>query len=274
MRVTIAGYLTDHKSRVLLRQPGAAELAPVVASLETGRLPAETLARAFREATGLVVLPVRLVGLYFVARDGGELTLSYRCTLRGGELGPMEGQPPAGFFDTHPLPRGLADAHRRQLADALGHAGGPAVMAQTGGLRARLRRGAPGGPAADWTATARLVVVGGDGRVVWTGGGAGGRWRLPAAAAGKSEAPWAAAARLLRQLGLPQPAGDPSPRLIVSSTDPSALDFVFVAALDAVDVPGDALRLAAPDPADPQLDPADATLAAGVLAGPETTVVM
>ena len=64
MRVTIAGFLTDYKGRVLLQQPEPGRLSPVAASLESGVLPADTLARAFRTATALVIWPVRLVGVY------------------------------------------------------------------------------------------------------------------------------------------------------------------------------------------------------------------
>jgi hypothetical protein len=279
MRVTIAGYLTDYKGRVLLQQPEPSRLTPVTVSLAPGALPAETLAAAFRAATGLVVWPVRLVGVYFVARDGGELTLSYRCTLRGGELQPPDGQPPAGYVDPKPLPRGLSAAQRRQLDDALRHAGGPAITARpSGGLLDNLRRpkGGQAGGALDWAVTARLIVASDHDQVAWTRGAATELWRLPAAVVGPGEAPWAAAERLRRTLRLDQNGTRGVPRLITVDADRPILTVVFVANLYEPPFPhglGETLGFAAPHRADETFDAADRALAAEVLAGPDQTIV-
>ena len=112
MRITILGFLTDYQSRVLLQQTGATTLAAVGRSLAVGESPADTLARAFREETGLFVLPVRCVGLYRIADAEGELSLTFRCILRGGELEIGQGRPPAGYFDTQSLPAGLDSRQR------------------------------------------------------------------------------------------------------------------------------------------------------------------
>ena len=168
MRVTIAGFLTDQTGRVLLRQTDRQELSPVTCSLTAGELPAEALARAFRERTGLYVLPVRLVGLYLSGEN--TLALTYRCALRGGELQPPAGQPPANFFNPQPTPRGLSNAHRRQLDDALHHAGGPPVVgrlpATLGERFQRLIKGEqPEETGPEWAVGVKLVVDCGHGQV-------------------------------------------------------------------------------------------------------------
>lgn len=277
MRVTIAGFLTDQTGRVLLQQSEARGLMPVARSLAPGESPAETLARAFRESTGLYVMPVRLVGLYL--SGGNTLTLAFRCALRGGELQPPEGQPPAGFFDIQPLPRGLSAAHRRQLDDALHHAGGPAVMARLGGgLAARWRgerRVGAAGPAADWTVTARLIVDGGHGQVAWARDTTDEPWRLPAAAVAPGEAPWETAERLRRTLQLDRNGNRSVPRLITLAVDRPALTVVFTAGLYDAPVPrgmSEKVGFAAPNRVDERFDAADRALAAEVLASPDLTL--
>lgn len=130
MQLTVNGFLTDYQSRVLLQKADEQSLAPVGRAIATGILPAQTLARAFREETGLIVMPVRLTGLYYSGRGDGRLVFCFRCTMRGGDLVVPDGQPAAGFFDCTPLPAGLSTSHRQQLDEALHHAGGPPSMAQ------------------------------------------------------------------------------------------------------------------------------------------------
>ena len=277
MRVTIAGFLTDQTGRALLQRLGARALRPVSRSLGPGESPAETLARAFRESTGLYVLPVRLVGLYL--SGGNTLTLAFRCALRGGELPPPAGQPPAGFFDPQPRPRGLSAVHRRQLDDALHHAGGPAVMARLGGgLGARWRgeRRVDTAEAVDWAATTRLVAYDSRGQVVWTRSDPAGPWRLPAAGVGVGQAPWATAEQLQQTLRLDQNGHRPIPRLITLAAARPMLTVVFVAALVeplSPRAPGESVSFASPDGAQQGFDAADRALAAEVLAGPEATLV-
>jgi len=274
MRVTLAGYLTDHKGRVLLRQPGARSLEPVLCPLPVGQEPATALAGAFRAATGLFVLPVRLVGVYYT-RDN-ELTLSYRGALRGGELVTPTGQPPAGFFDGQPPPGGLSAAHARQLADAFHHDGGPPKTAHSPErLAARLGRGpsrARDEAEVGWAATARLLAAAG-GRVLWTRSAASEPWRLPARPVATGDAPWQTAAALQRALGLGH-AVTPSLRLIIIAADRPELSFVFLATYGENELThgrGEQLLVA---PADSQanLDAADAALAAEVLAAPAGAV--
>lgn len=278
MRVTIVGFLTDYKSRVLLQQPEPGRLLPVTTSLAAGVLPADALVHAFRAATGLVVWPVRLVGVYFIARGGGELVLSYRCTLRGGDLQPLPDQPAAAFYDTSPPPRGLSAAHARQLDDALHHAGGPAITTPpSGGLLDGLRRPKTShGDTPDWAVTARLVVNGGHDQVGWTRNTTAEPWRLPSATVGPGQAPWQTAERLWRTLQLDRHARQAVPRLITLETGRPALTFVFAAKLHGPPLPrglGEVVGFAAPDAVDEGFDAADRALAAELLAAPDMTLV-
>lgn len=163
MRVTSSGILTDHKGRVFLQQSGETTLAPVHRPLEPGHLPSHTLDRAFRQDTSLIVMPVRLTGLYYDGSvPGGELTFCWRCTMRGGDLKVPAGGQPAGFFDW-PLQRGgLSPQHSRMVDDAVHHGGGPPVLAQVeAGLSATLGRlfGRPSveSDAEPWDVAVRLV---------------------------------------------------------------------------------------------------------------------
>lgn len=274
MRVTIAGYLTDHRSRVLLQQTDERSLAPVRLALSPGLNPAEALTAAFRRATGLIVMPVRLVGVYYTG-GADELALCYRCTLRGGNLEPPEGQPAAGFFDTRPLPDGLDRAQARQLDEALRHAGGPATTARLDGRAAQLWRRArplPRGSAdeADWTATARLVWVAG-GAIAWARPDGTGPWRLPAAPVATGQAPWEAAARQRDALGL---AGPVSLRLIMPDATQAALSFVFVGRSPGAARPGGAALRWAVAGASADGDAGDAAVAVRALAGPDETAVV
>lgn len=158
MKAGVTGVLTDYEGRVLLKQSGKYSLIPVHRPLEPGVLPATTLDRAFREDTGLIIMPVRLTGVYYDAgMPGGKLAFCFRCIMRGGDLRiPPEGSP-AGFFDCPPLPESLARNYRRQVDTALHHGGGAPEMEQSGdtGLRLGrlLGRREDATPSIDWEVT-------------------------------------------------------------------------------------------------------------------------
>ena len=63
MQAGVTGILTDYEGRVLLRKGDKNTLIPIYRSLEAGELPTATLDRAFREDTGLIIMPVRLTGV-------------------------------------------------------------------------------------------------------------------------------------------------------------------------------------------------------------------
>ena len=207
MELIVVGVLSDYKGRVLLQQSDNRTLIPIHRRLEPGVLPADTLARAFREDTTLTVLPVRLTGLHYRAEPaGGELAFYFRCIMRGGDLAPPDGRPPAGFFDSAPLPRALSSRFHGPLAATLNHAGGPPLLTrEERGLGQRLSRLLGNRPAAggdDWAITITVIARRPDGQIVWTRHEPNGMWHLPTAAPAPGEAPWAAAERLGRQAGL------------------------------------------------------------------------
>lgn len=231
MHVTVAGFLMDHKSRVLLQRLDSNTLAPIRRGLEPNEAPEATLARAFREETGLIVLPVRPTGVY-ESDFGRQMTICYRCTLRGGDLKTPEGSPAAGFFDTYPLPRGLNAADRRLLDDALHHAGGPVRLAQlpaTGSRLSRLlgRREAAA-PGTEWGAEVMLVLHDGEGQIVCERH-PGGIWRPLGDVVYWDEAMWEAAARLQARALPSAEQAAAELRLVQISTAHRSIDFVFVA---------------------------------------------
>jgi hypothetical protein len=207
-------------------------LAPITRPVEPGVLPADTLARAFRDDTALIVLPIRLTGLYFNNRPpGGELTFCFRCTMRGGALEP---ESRAAFFDA-PLPAGLPARYRRQVEQALHHPGGsPHMEHESKGLGARLGH-LLGARAAisetTWAAKVKLVVDASHKQVVWQRAASGGPWRLPVAAVSNREAPWEAAARLLKKVWSHWGGRLSDLRLVELARERPAITFVFAASL-------------------------------------------
>lgn len=208
MDLIVVGILSDYKGRVLLQQSDSRSLIPIHRPLEQGVPPADTLARAFREDTALTVLPVRLTGLHYRAEPaGGELAFYMRCIMRGGDLAPPDGRPPAGFFDSAPLPRALSSRFHGPVAATLNHAGGPPLLAhEVEGVGQRLSRLLGKRPAAaegdEWAITSRIIARRPDGQIVWARREPDGMWHLPTAVVMPGEAPWAAAERLVRQAGL------------------------------------------------------------------------
>lgn len=254
MVLTVSGVLSDYKGRVLLQQIDARTLAPIRRMMEIGELPADTLARAFREDTSLIVLPVRLTGMYY--RDqppNGEVAFYFRCIMRGGDLLPPDGRPPAGFFDSSPLPQALGPRFRQPVAAALEHAGGPPDRLRQGrGSRQWFKRLLNDQPPTDntnaWGLTIRVIARRPDGQILWSGQQPEGLWTLPAATPAPGEAPWEAAERLVRQAG---PAGGAATLSAVEiATNQPAATFIFTVPLEqsARLSPGQPFRLAAVPP--------------------------
>jgi hypothetical protein len=238
MRLIVNGVLTDLRGRVLLRQSGERGLLPIIRPLAPGTLPADTLARAFREDTALIVLPIRLTGLYYDVRPpDGELALYFRCTMRGGALKP---ESRVGFFDA-PLPAALPARYRRRVEQALHHAGGPPHLErETKRLGARLGRLFGERPAEDgnvsWAATVKLIVNAG-GQSAWSRAESGERWRLPAVRVAEGEAPWEAVGRLLTTLWPQGGRRLADLRLVKLAREHPAITFVFAASLDGDPAP-------------------------------------
>lgn len=231
MHLRASGILSDYQGRVLLQRVEPRTLIPITRPFETGTLPTDILARAFRDDTGLYVMPVRLTNLSY-APGQDELAFSFRCTMRGGDLDTRDG-PPAGFFDL-PLPGALAKPFRGQVEQALHHAGGPPVMERADdNLAGRLGRiiggRRPVSQGHDWAVKVRLVVSGGDGQLLWVRSGVEETWGLPSAAVTAGDAPWETAGRLLHSL---LPDGAPHKVRLVAgllAAERPALELIFVA---------------------------------------------
>jgi hypothetical protein len=209
MYIHVYGILTDQAGRVLLYQTGPNTLGIVGCPAEPGILPAEALTKEFRRSTGLIVLPVRLTGLYFVRdHDPGRLSLVYRCIRRGGEISKVDGGPVAGFFPPNSLPPGLGVEVSRYLEDGLRHDGkAPHAETLSFGLKGRLERifgsqkSRPAGEP-DWSVTVYLLLETGDGKIVWVRTEEGESWRVPSAVVAPNEPPWEIAKNLGRRFGL------------------------------------------------------------------------
>lgn len=163
MKIIISGILTDFKGRIFLQQDSPTSLAVLHHRLAVGTTPVDVLDQAFRQETGLIVMPVRVTGLFYDAGvPGGELTFCFRCTMRGGNLAVPDGGRPAGFFDCPPLPEGLSSKFRQQAENALHHPGGPPHMeTASGGIGRRLGRLFGRGSSSDegeqWRVAVRLA---------------------------------------------------------------------------------------------------------------------
>jgi ADP-ribose pyrophosphatase YjhB (NUDIX family) len=273
MHLTANGVLSDYRGRILLQQTGDRNLALIGGSFEAGRLPTDTLARAFRDATALIVMPVRLTGLYYDSHTpDGALAFCWRCTMRGGDLQVPNGRPAAGFFDCPPLPAGLEPRYRRQVDQALHHTGGPIHMEREGeGLGAGLRRLFNEGAAEDkgqvWDVAVRLVMDAGQGQITWRRSGPGETWRLPAAQPAPGEAPWETAARLLAATGANRAEKVTGLWLVELAADRPAITLVFGASLDKPSVlrrPSETLAFAGFDQTTDQFAADDVRIVGGL----------
>jgi len=120
MVINAYGVLSDHLNRVFLQKEAQNKtLVPPGRVLKPGQLPPDSVATTFREETGLIVLPVRLTGLYFRPGAPDLLFFCFRCLLRGGNLTISAGQAEAGFFDSQPLPQPMLPIHQQQVSQAL-----------------------------------------------------------------------------------------------------------------------------------------------------------
>ena len=130
MRIGASGILVSQTGELLLIQRNDTRTFSYPGgTVDAGELPTDAAVREVREETGLIVLPVRLVGLNF--REFPPYTylnFTFRCLMRGGEVTPSPESPHVGFYHTNNLPRPMASFSRRRIETALKHAGGPVVM--------------------------------------------------------------------------------------------------------------------------------------------------
>ena len=219
MKIATNGIVTNEAGQVLLIQrDDTRTFAPPGGSVDVGELPTDNVAREVREETGLIVLPVRLVGVYYSsAKPEGMLNFVFRCLQRGGEIATSEESPQVDFFWPRQLPQPMLAFHQERLARGLTHAGGPPFWGNhRETLRFRLmsywlkwvvyprmnrqRRQAGSLPYVSppqWQVTAVTLIKNENGEILWLKNGSS--WHLPGGASHKMEAPWDTAVHLTQQ---------------------------------------------------------------------------
>ena len=215
MRIGSTGILVNEMGQVLLiRRNDTRSFAPPGGGLDIGELPTDGAAREVREETGIITLPVRLVGLHYRrAHQIGFLAFYFRCLQRGGELQTSIESPQVGFFSTNPLPRPMWYVHRHGIQQSLTHTGGrPFWHWHHFGFTSRLgyallhlvgyplfnwvrsRQGYPSHqPPPIWEAAVFIVVTNSEGQVLWRRNG--NRWQLPGGPGLENTPPWESAIR-------------------------------------------------------------------------------
>jgi ADP-ribose pyrophosphatase YjhB (NUDIX family) len=205
---------------LLIQRDDSRTFAPPGGGMEAGELPPDNAARETREETGLIVHPVRLVGLtYMPWGKTGLLNFSFRCIKRGGELATSAESLQVGFYPAHKLPTPMAGFHRRRLQEAFTHAGGPPlwqtrpltwktqlgrIILSQGVYRwknwQRKRRGEPAfTPAPEWRVGAFTVILNEKGEALWVKRTDYDAWNLPGGGGKTGEAPWETAVRETRE---------------------------------------------------------------------------
>ncbi len=213
MRMGSTGILVNEMGQVLLiRRSDTRSFAPPGGGLEVGELPTDGAAREVREETGVIALPVRLVGLHYRrAQQIGFLAFYFRCLRRGGELQTSVESPQVGFFATNPLPRPMWYVHRHGIKQSLTHKGGrPFWHWQHFGFISRLgytflyqvlyplfhwirsRQGHPPyQPPPVWETAVFIVVTNMQGQVLWRRND--NSWQLPGGTGLENMPPWESA---------------------------------------------------------------------------------
>lgn len=217
MRLYADAIVTNQFNQILfVRRNDSRTWAPPGGALEAGELPTEAVKREVEEETGLKVMPVRLVGLYFrPEKPDGLLVFVFRCIQRGGQLQTSPESLSVGFLAANPLPHPMLGIHREMIQRALAHEGGaPYWGYQPMPLAVRLLRDVVYGahdvwrvlrrrpsfrPPPPWKIGAFMVLAGDDGRVLWVRRRDHDVWNLPGGGPQGMEAPWETAMRETRE---------------------------------------------------------------------------
>ena len=222
MIVGATGIVIDHYGDVLMIQrDDTRTLAPPGGSSEIGELPFETAVREVKEETGLLVMPVRLVGLYYTpTKPDDYLSFCYRCILRGGDIKTSEEALQAGFFKTNPLPTPILKPHRERIDNSLNHQGGAPIMSthhlpfryRIGTILLhhvvypwlhfrRRRSGLPAyQPPPHWKIHVSVIIQDEQGRILWVKSTGDAEWELPGTVSFSNEPPWETAGRLFKNI--------------------------------------------------------------------------
>lgn len=217
MKMGTTGIVLNELTQVLMIQRDDTRTwGPPGGALEAGELPDEGVAREVREETGLIVMPVRLVSLYYVpVRSEAHLLFSFRCIQRGGEIQPSAESPQVGWVSTRSLPRSVPRFQRRWVEQAFHHQGkAPALIMDERDWVHRIgwffvrhviyrykdwqlaRRGLPPyQPPPSWEIGAFVVIRNQSGQVLWVKRTDVDAWNLPGGGAQTDEPPWETAVR-------------------------------------------------------------------------------
>lgn len=213
MRLYTDAIVTNQFNQALfVRRNDSRTWAPPGGAIERGELPTDAIKREVEEETGLKVMPVRLVGLYYrPEKPAGLLVFVFRCIQRGGELSTSRESPQVGFIDATPLPHPMLGIHREMYSRALKHDGTvPYWGYQPMPLGVRLlrdilykgydlwraiRRHPQFAPPPPWQVGAFAVLADEDGRALWAKRRDSDIWNLPGGGREGMEAPWETAIR-------------------------------------------------------------------------------
>lgn len=129
MRIGTNGItLNQYNEILLILRDDTRTWALPAGGFEAGESLQASCAREVREETGIIVLPVRLVAIYYRQIFGGLLAFSFRCIQRGGELQPSEESPQVGFFPVARLPRPMLAHTTERIEIGWKHSGDGVVL--------------------------------------------------------------------------------------------------------------------------------------------------
>lgn len=221
MNVGTNGIVVDQYGNVLLiKRNDTRTFAPPGGALDANELPPDGAAREVREETGLIVLPVRLVAVSYLALPPfGHLSFSFRCLLRGGEIATSDESPSVGFYKTTPLPRRISSFHRERLESGLTHADERPLFFQHRlptfnkaarfilqnvvyrwlDLKRKLKGQPPYQPPPQWQVATYLLHANKNGQYLWHRPHENAPWQLPGGVVTELQPPWDTAVQLAQQ---------------------------------------------------------------------------
>ena len=217
MRLGTNGIIINELGEVLLIQrDDTRTFAPPGGGIEAGELPTDNIVREVEEETGLKVMPVRLVGLYYMEWGRTNwLNFVFRCIQRGGGLATSPESLQVGYYPTNKLPTPMPALHKDRLEKGFTHKGGPPYwQIEREGLSLKIgrlvltqgiyrwrnwRRKRNGEPAyiqpPEFKVGAFTVIRNENGEVLWVKRSDVDFWNLPGGGGLLNEPPWETAVR-------------------------------------------------------------------------------
>ncbi len=255
MIISANGILFNEYADVLLIQrDDTRTFAPPGGACEIDELPQQAAAREVQEETGILVQPIRLVGLYHLPTcPNNYLFLCFRCIQSGGKLAASNETLRSGFFKTNMLPNPMLAFHREQIHRAFRHSGGPPYWGNVGvsplfqagnlvlnrlvypllGFR-RARQNKPEYvPPPSWQVNAAIILRNDQDEVLWLRSNDQYYWTLPATEESYSVSPWTAANRLLKDILPGESRLNDLSGIYIKQGKPE-MTFVFTASFDGL----------------------------------------